>query len=450
MSPTEPVGPGSRTQATDRVAAEGPTVVLDRRGVQGRHDHDADPDATAVLPALPPAPPPGGTVVRRRRGPLRQVRRIAGALVLLLLVGLGWSVGTAIGRPTSDTTTAKVAEWAREHHLGGVVNYLEQKQYDLNKPKVGGTVANGFRVGTDNPTAAPAPTKTVPRKAVRPHTPAPAAIAPLGVAQSAQEGAWRTLVSVDGLPAIRGTAVTPDTEHTSYAVTVAWMDPKLLTLQLRPGASEPGGPWSIPSQLTVADRRTVAATFNSGFRLLTGDAHGGFEIAGRNAVPLRQGAASLVIDKDGTAKIGAWGRDVTMTPQVQSVRQNLAMLIDHGVIPGSVDEGSGPTWGFTLNSADAVWRSGAGVTRSGALVFAYGNALTTRTLANVLQRAGAVQAMELDINTQWQHFDYYAHAGGTTTAHALNPSQDHSPEFYYSLSARDFFAVFPRGVAAAR
>ena len=47
-------------------------------------------------------------------------------------------------------------------------------------------------------------------------------------------------------------------------------------------------------------------------------------------LPLRAGAASFVIYVDGTATVGQWGRDVTMTPNVTSVRQNLDLLVDNG------------------------------------------------------------------------------------------------------------------------
>ena len=46
--------------------------------------------------------------------------------------------------------------------------------------------------------------------------------------------------------------------------------------------------------------------------------------------PLVPGAASLLIRRDGTADVGAWGTEVRMAPDVASVRQNLVPLVDHG------------------------------------------------------------------------------------------------------------------------
>ena len=59
-----------------------------------------------------------------------------------------------------------------------------------------------------------------------------------------------------------------------------------------------------------------------------------------------------------------------------------------------------------------VPRSGAGVTADGALVYVAGPALTARSSAESLQRAGAVRAMTLDINPEWVTFNFYVHAAG--------------------------------------
>ena len=64
-------------------------------------------------------------------------------------------------------------------------------------------------------------------------------------------------------------------------------------------------------------------------------------------------------------------------------------------------------WGFTLGNAVYVWRSGLGVTADGALVYVGGPGLNITDLANLLVDAGAVRAMELDINTDWVNFSTY-------------------------------------------
>ena len=64
-------------------------------------------------------------------------------------------------------------------------------------------------------------------------------------------------------------------------------------------------------------------------------------------------------------------------------------------------------WGATLGDQVYVWRSGLGVTADGALVYVGGPGLNITDLADLLVRAGAVRAMELDINTDWVNFSTY-------------------------------------------
>ena len=71
---------------------------------------------------------------------------------------------------------------------------------------------------------------------------------------------------------------------------------------------------------------------------------------------------------------------------------------------------------FTLGNAVYVWRSGLGITADGALVYVGGPGLNITTLAGILARAGAVRAMELDINTDWVDFATYQPHGGSGLA----------------------------------
>ena len=63
-------------------------------------------------------------------------------------------------------------------------------------------------------------------------------------------------------------------------------------------------------------------------------------------------------------------------------------------------------WGETLGGHVFVWRSGVGIDARGNLVYAAGE-LDIVSLADVLRAAGAVRAMELDINSYWVSFDTF-------------------------------------------
>jgi len=58
-----------------------------------------------------------------------------------------------------------------------------------------------------------------------------------------------------------------------------------------------------------------------------------------------------------------------------------------------------------------VWRSGIGVDRHGNLIYVAGEDQTVKSLATTLLHAGAVRAMELDINSYWVSFITYGAPG---------------------------------------
>ena len=208
---------------------------------------------------------------------------------------------------------------------------------------------------------------------------------------------------VDGLPAVYTTFMRPDAVHTSVIDGVAWMDTKLLSVRLYSGSYIPGGgPFKYNTPLPLGAEASLVAAFNGGFRLA--DSQAGYYTAGVTVRPLVDGAASLVIYKDGTATVGAWATEVKMTPDVVSVRQELRLLVDNGTMAPGLAANERAQWGSVLGNSVFVSRSGVGVTKDGALVFVGGPDLDAVNLARLLLRAGAVRAMELDINSDWVNF----------------------------------------------
>ncbi|HLY81978.1 MAG TPA: phosphodiester glycosidase family protein, partial [Acidimicrobiales bacterium] len=209
-----------------------------------------------------------------------------------------------------------------------------------------------------------------------------------------------------------------------------------------------GGPaWRYEAPIAAADRTTLLAAFNSGFKL--NDSLGGYYAEGRMVRPMRAGAATLAIRSDGTPTVGVWGRDIEMGPGIVAARQNLSLIVDNGQPAPDIDTGGTAKWGATLGNALNVWRSGIGVTADGALVYAGGNQLSAGWLAGVLVRAGAVRAMELDINSAWVDFLAYGPpAPGTPppgqSVAKLLPDMSGSLQRYFEANSRDFIAIFRR------
>ena len=201
------------------------------------------------------------------------------------------------------------------------------------------------------------------------------------------EGIWHPAGRrVGGIPAVYETWVRPDAVHTSLVIGVAWMDTKLLRATLYSGSTIPGGgPYPHTAPVSASAAKSMVAAFNAGF--LMNNANGGYYTGGKTIMPLRRGAASFVIYRNGSANIADWGRDASLTPDVVAVRQNLDLLVDHGKPVTGLNPNDTTQWGFTLGNAVYVWRSGVGITANGALVYAGGPGLNITTLADILARA---------------------------------------------------------------
>jgi hypothetical protein len=397
------------------------------------------------LPTRRPRSTPAGQPRRRWWRRHKILTGLIAVFVILAAVVLP-SLIPALTQPGGDSLAARLAEWARTHGLGGVVNELERIQYDLNPPKVGG-----------HPSALPSLGAAAPGRHATGHAvdraaalPLPAAIRPLAHPALRGEGHWRVVDTVAGIPAIAVTYLRSDDIHTSYVSSLVWMNPRVLRFALHPGSLDPGpGAWGQPDTLPPGQRRGLLAAFNSGFRLYASD--GGYYAYGHTAQPLRRGAASVVIYRNGSATVGTWGSDVGMTPNVAAVRQNLVLIVAHGrPVPG-LNAGTGEQWGATLGNAYYVARSGLGVTHDGALVYATGPVMSAYTLARLLSLAGCTRAMELDINPAWTDYVLYNDRADPADPVPRNllPSFQWSPERYYGTSSRDFFSVYARPPAGS-
>ena len=347
----------------------------------------------------------------------------------------------AVINPANGTSfIARSAEWARGHGFAAIVSWAEVELYKLDPPKTGGTPAVGsFARGATAPvtlaSALPAPARL----------PSPAG------AWLPGEGVWHAAGrSVLGVPAVYTTTVRPDATHTSYVVGVAWMDMRLLKAALYSGSQVPGGAaFDESAPISQSSSATLVAAFNAGFRMP--DAHGGYYTDHKTIIALRPGAASLVVYNDGSVALGAWGSQVTMTPSVASVRQNLNLIVNRAKpVPGLIASDNF-RWGATLGGGAYVWRSGIGETKNGAFVYVGGPSLSITSLANLLVDAGAVRAMELDINPDWVQFSTFSapmghalHAPNFDGTSLLSSMAGPPSRYFASWWARDFFTMSAR------
>ena len=392
------------------------------------------------LGSRPGRPPARKVRFRRtRRFFRRRTVRVVSAVVALFLVFVMFSAGQAAFKNNGQGFTANLAEWARDHYLGPVVTFGEWLSY--NPPPKGGKPSFSLAVPSGEAVSAGRPAKTKSRNAFTPDI--PATLKSLAGSPIAGEGQWRVVETVKGEPAILTTFLR-DATYTSQVNGIASIDQRLVRFSLRPGTEDPGTSqnWGVPAYIPAGKRTGLLATFNGGFKL--NSAGGGFYLNGIYHGSLISGAASVVYYKNGTVKIGEWGRDFSMNSSVAGVRQNLKLLVDHGKVSASASSDVMSNWGATLGGGYYVWRSGIGITKDGRIVYVYGSALNAQDLGLLLQRAGAVEGMQMDINPAWMKFDYYQGNAPDPTPKPLLPTQQPSPYTYYTPSTRDFTAVYAR------
>src|SRR5206468_841661 len=164
-------------------------------------------------------------------------------------------------------------------------------------------------------------------------------------------------------------------------------------------------------------------------------------IDGRTYEPLKDGLATLIGYRDGRVDIRTWRGGPNAGPRVAFARQSLPLIIQDGRLNPALNDSS--QWGFTLGNAVRVWRTGVGIDRRGNLIYAAANYQTVITLANILQRAGAVRAMQFDINPEWPTLITYRHRGGLRVVKVL-PNYQQPATRYLVPDDRDFFAVYER------
>ena len=402
-------------------------------------------DCPAV--AVPSPPYEIAPVVDATRGPRRdgtrrrrlvasarrhRARTAAGALIAVVMISGGVSFGAKLATPGNETAGEKSVEWLRDNHGGALVNFVENQWYTRHAPAEG---------GAPRPIDPPPPPATAPAGSDAPdHLPPPNPVTSPARDAVAGEGQWTPIgPTVGGVTGLYTTQLRPDAVHTSFLELAVWMDPKIVRFRLHPGVELPGGSWTTPPYVPDPGGDQLVAAFNGGFRMQ--DAGGGFYADGKAAPPLRNGDATLVIDQNGVADVVQWGRDRSLDSNVLSARQNLALIVDGGRPAGGLDENPGDKWGATVGNKVFVWRSGVGVTATGALVYVGGPSLSARSLADTLVRVGAVRAMELDSNHDWVSFNTYQTQTSPVTGTKLLPEMVKPGDRYLATDSRDFVAV---------
>jgi hypothetical protein len=373
---------------------------------------------------------------RRRRARRRRIRRVALVIVVVLLSPAVYSYATTMMQPSSLPLWPRSVEWLRAHHGNWLVDEVEHYYYTWQAPDPGGPQLKSLpTVGVDTPP----PGATTARRTAASYAPPP--IPPVFATPLPGEGIWRgTGPVVRGRPPVLVTTFRSELAYPRIVAYVAWFDHTRTALAWYPGRYEPPnapvrGPMSIP----FGERWRLYATFNGGF--VYTDGNNGSSIGGRRYEPLTDGLATLIAYRDGRVDVRTWHGGPVAGPNIAFARQSLPLIVDHGRLNPALNDSS--QWGFTLGNAVRVWRTGAGIDRHGNVIYAAADFQTVTTLAQILKRAGAVRAMQLDINPEWPTLITYTHHHGLDPVRVV-PNYQQPPTRYLVPDDRDFFAVYRR------
>ena len=439
--------------------------------MSGTTDDQPSEDPPTETEAADPGEATAGAAPRKQRSLRRRVLRYTALVVAVLLIPVSISYIRALTGPGYDSMAARTVQWARDHRMGSLVDWAERRWFDRNQAKVGGepdpnavgpniagavaaptTEATTTAVATTAPTgtgAATGPSSSVPTTSTtvalarRLAPPAPLQ-SPLPTPFRG-EGRWTGFGPlIDGEPGAYATTVRPDVEHSSISIGVVWFDPAAVRFRLFPGDNSPSRPWDRPPYVPVPDRKSLLAAFAGGFRL--NESNGGMLLGGKEIRPMRVGAATFAFGLDGKPLLGNWGVEVPINGTYDSVRQNLDLIVDDGVMNPLLETDPNNQWGFTgPNNNSFVWRSGVGILADGAIVWVGGNGLSVVSLAKVFVRIGAVRAMQLEINREWVQFNTYTLTPeGKIFGKRLLTGMRGPDNRWLDRDTRDFVAVFGR------
>jgi Phosphodiester glycosidase len=299
-----------------------------------------------------------------------------------------------------------------------------------------GDAENPFAEGADD--AAAGATTTTLATAEPPWE--PAAVEPLGTLKN--EGIWQPyLVDPSGQTVGYRTALQPDRKRLYGLAAVVAMDLAHTRLHFVLGYEEPYSKSKFPRPGAIPESElqsgAVLAAFNGGFKASNG--HFGAMQDGNVALPAKWGLGTLVIYKDGRVAIGAWGKDLTDSPDMESWRQNGPLLISDGQMTPEVHSSDAHVWGEIYEGGIGEWRSAVGVSKDGrTLYFIVGPGLTTPGLAQATLQAGAWDAIQLDINQSWTRFYRIVVSNGQASCEPLMNGIIKNNRLVHPYS-RDFF-----------
>lgn len=399
-------------------------------------------------------------------------------LALVAVIGLGLagagmyaltSIWPALGAQSIEVLRRVIGNEAVasfETFVFELEDQLKQVQYQLGgkQPQAPWVVAtpvakDGAPRTTASPHLAASPTPTphagqtlaptaIAGQVSTPEPPAgwqPAPVQPVG--SLAGEGQWSAYLtdSSTGRVLAYRTFLEPDPARPYAIISIVAFDLQATRLHFVLGLQEPSSPVAVKrtGAIPEADRQAglLLAAFNGGFK--TEHGHFGVSVGGVTVLPPRPDLGTVAIYSDGRVQLGQWGSEIKSSPDIVAWRQNGPLLVHNGVINPHTADRSPQDWGYTVDGGTATWRSALGLNADErTLYYAAGPSLTLPALARSMALAGTANAMQLDINPYWTHFDAFVSDGGQLQTEPLMPAMGAKADNrYLKPFNRDFFYV---------
>jgi hypothetical protein len=404
---------------------------------------------------------------RANRSPrVRMARRSIAVAFAVFAATVLWSFGSFVMRPNGDTRQQRAVTWAREHHLGRVIDFLERHKYGKAPSQTKAADSLGITDIVTTTTAAPtttttalpttaattvpgAPTTIATTTTAAPTTTttvlpvwavAPANVKPIVEPALENEGQWRGIAAAAGHDNVWATSLRPLADYPSVVGSFAVIDQTNTFAGMFNGNDVPGGKnWVLTNKVPEDHHKSLLAAFNGGFRFE--HIKGGYKTEGRVVRELKNGEATIAVDRKGKISIGEYGRDLTDDGTFISLRQNLPLLIDAGV--AKVNDHAGTWWGADYGNVIFVVRSSVCVLADGRLMYGAVGKVDANLLAQSLLAMGCVKAIQLDINGTWPTFQTFpAGEDGVKRPAFLDKRMGGTVDRYLTGSSKEFFAFF--------
>ena len=346
-----------------------------------------------------------------------------------------WAYQLGVARPTSPWAAAPIA----------TLLFTPTAPAPTATPRA--TLLAIAPTAVPRPSAMPLPATPLPPTPTAIPTWTLAPLAALGALPG--EGQWSAyLQSPSGQTVAYRTFLQPDPQRPYAVAAVVAFNLDATRLKFVLGSIEPvsGVLMDRSGHIPTADYQPglLLATFNGGFKARHGQF--GAMVNGVTVLPPRNGLGTVALYADGRVRIGAWGTDITPAPDMVAWRQNGPLIIHDSQINPHTADNAPRDWGYTINGATAVWRSGMAISADGrTLYYVAGPSLNISALATAMAATGAAQAMQLDINNYWVHFDAVQANGAKLQAVPLLDAMNQGISRYLKGYSRDYFYVMANG-----